>query len=254
MIAREVLSWPRAILFAFACAMAGLAGAGEFAVSPIRVELGPAVRTGAFVVRNEGKEPLSIQVRGMLWSQDGRGRDHYEDSSELVYFPRLLTIEPGKEGVIRVGIRQPPADRERTYRLFIEELPPAGAPVAEHKAALSFLVRFGVPVFVKPLRTVDQVEVGAPRARGGKVSFDLRNTGNQHQVIQEILVRGLAPDGQELFTTTLADRYLLAGTRKEYSAPIPDHACARVAQVVVDVRTDKSRASGQTPVEFSACQ
>ena len=254
MSARGVLSWPRAILFAFACVLAGTAGAGEFAVSPIRIELGPAARTGAFVVRNEGKEPLSIQVRGMAWLQDAQGQDQYEDSSEIVYFPRLLTIEPGKEGVIRVGIRQPPADRERTYRLFIEELPAAGVPEAERKAALSFLVRFGAPVFVKPLRIVDQVELGEPRAAGGKVSFDVRNTGNQHQVVEGIVVRGLAADGQELFTTTLTDRYLLAGTRKHYIAPIPAHACARVARVVADVRTDKSRTSGQTSVDPSACQ
>ena len=254
MFAREVLSWPRAMLLALACALAGSAGAGEFAVSPIRVELGPAARTGAFVVRNEGQEPLSIQVRGMSWVQDAEGQDQYEDSAEIVYFPRLLTIEPGKEGVIRVGIRQPPVDRERTYRLFIEELPAAGATGAERKAALNFLVRFGAPVFVKPPRTVDQVEVGEPKAAGGKVSFDVRNTGNQHQVVEGIVVRGLAADGQELFTTTLTDRYLLAGTRKHYVAPIPAHTCARVARVVADVRTDKSRTSGQNSVDRSACQ
>jgi hypothetical protein len=91
------------------------------------------------------------------------------------------------------------------------------------------------------------------RVTGGKVTFDLRNSGNQHQIVEGIVVRGLAADGEELFKSTLTDRYLLAGSRKDYSAPIPVAACARIAQLTAEVKTDKTRASGQAPVVQPAC-
>lgn len=228
--------------------------AGDFTVSPIRMELGAAMRTGAFTVRNEGKEPLAMQVRGMSWTQDDKGQDQYEDARDLVYFPRVLSVGAGQEAVIRVGIRQPPPDTEKTYRLFIEELPAVGGDERAKGPALSFLVRFGAPVFVKPARVVDRLEFEDLELRRGQVGFALHNAGTQHQLVENILLKGMGEDGKELFAVTLTDRYLLAGTRKQYRAPVPKDICARLATVRVEVRTDQARADGQIPVGSTNCQ
>ncbi|HZY19761.1 MAG TPA: fimbria/pilus periplasmic chaperone [Ramlibacter sp.] len=227
--------------------------AGEFAVTPIRMELGAGTRTGAFTVRNEGKDPLPLQVRGMTWSQDAAGQDQYEDAKDLVYFPRVLSVEPGQEAVIRVGIRMPPADAEKTYRVFIEELPAPADAEGKRGAALTFLVRFGAPVFVRPAATTDALLLEGLGAARGQATFSMHNAGNQHQVVENIVVRGLATDGQELFAVALTDRYLLAGTRKRYSAPIPREACGRLASLSAEATTDKAKASGRMAVAGAAC-
>ena len=51
--------------------------AGEFSVSPIRLELGGAVRSGAVPVRNEDKLALTFQIEGLSWRQDESCQDVY---------------------------------------------------------------------------------------------------------------------------------------------------------------------------------
>src|SRR4051812_3587352 len=82
-----------------------VAAAGEFTVNPILLELGAAARSGAITVRNDGKVPLSFQLQAMEWAQDTGGKDQYLETRDLIFYPKILTIEPGKEGLVRVGTR-----------------------------------------------------------------------------------------------------------------------------------------------------
>ena len=91
--------------------------AGDFSVNPIRIDFGPGVRSSALSVRNEGKEKLGFQVEAMEWTQDAAGADQYAESRDLVYFPRILSVAPGEEGLIRVGVKAPVVPVEKTYRL-----------------------------------------------------------------------------------------------------------------------------------------
>ena len=80
--------------------------AGEFSVNPIRLELGAIAKSGVIGVRNEGKTKLSFQLQSMEWTQDATGKDLYADSSDLVFFPKIMSVEPGEEGLIRVGTKK----------------------------------------------------------------------------------------------------------------------------------------------------
>src|SRR5450432_1756242 len=99
--------------------------AGEFTINPLRVNLDRATRSSEITVRNDDTAPLRMQVQAMSWRQDAEGKDQYEVSDDLIYFPRALEILPGESRIIRVGVKAAPVSREETYRLFIEELPPA---------------------------------------------------------------------------------------------------------------------------------
>lgn len=231
---------------------AGAASAGDFSVNPVRMELGASARTGVFTIRNDGKDRLSFQVQGMAWTQDAQGRDVYAEGGDLVYFPRLVSVEPGQEAVVRVGVRQPLVPTEKTYRLFVEELPPAdAAPLAGSQVRV--LVRFGPPIFVKPAQAQDRLEVENLRVEGGEVRLALRNAGNQHQVVDSIRLKGNDGRGGEVFATTLADRYLLAGTVKEYAATLTREQCRALARVSAEAKTDKTLAQRQLEVRATAC-
>lgn len=230
------------------------AAAGDFTVNPIRLELGRNAKSGAITVRNEGQEKLSFQVRAMEWTQDAEGKDQYADTQELVYFPKLLTTEPGEARVIRIGTKFPLVPKEKTYRLFIEELPGAPKPGAEKGAQVSVLIRFGAPIFVKPLKQEDSADIEKIELSRGELALLVRNTGNAHQMVEGIHLRGLDSQGNEAYALTLADRYLLAGTAKRYTATIPRDQCGKIANLAIELKTDKLTLKRSLEVSRAMCQ
>jgi len=227
--------------------------AGEFSVAPVRMELGAAARTGVFTVRNEGRERLSFQVSAMQWTQDAQGRDQYTDTTDIVYFPRILSIEGGQEALVRVGIKQPLVQTEKTYRVFIEELP-VGANATAPGTQVRVLVRFAPPIFVKPVKAEDRLDVERLQVTGGAVRLTLRNSGNQHQMVEAIRLQGRSAAGGNVYSMTLAERYLLAGTTKDYTAPLTREQCLAMASIATEVKTDKAAAQRQVDVNPAMCQ
>jgi fimbrial chaperone protein len=216
--------------------------AGEFSVNPIRVDINATARSGAIGVRNEGKDKLSFQLQGMEWTQDNEGKDQYAPTRELIYFPKILTVESGEEGLVRVGMNAAVVKSEKTFRLFIEELPgpTAAAAKAEGKSAqINVLIRFGAPVFVAPVQPVDSAEIPSMELAKGVLSLTLRNTGNRHQLIEGIQLKGTDAQGAEVYALTIADRYLLAGVTKPFSTSIPADQCAKLARLTVEIKTDR---------------
>lgn len=239
---------------AVCCALlASTCAAGEFSVNPIRLELGAAARSGAMSVRNDGAHPLSFQLQAMEWVQDAAGKDQYLETRGLIFFPKILTVEPGREAVVRVGVKTPVVPAEKTYRLFIEELPGNVATAATKGAQISFLIRFGAPVFIAPVKAEDGLEITTLAIDQGSVSLSARNTGNRHQVIQGIHLRGTDAGGKEVYAMTLADRYLLAGVVKSYGTVIAADQCSKLAAIEVEVKTDKLSAKRKVDVTRAMC-
>lgn len=227
--------------------------AGEFSVKPIRVDLGPSVKSGAIAVRNEGKQKLSFQVQAMSWSQDAEGKDQYADTQDLVYFPKILSVEAGQEGLIRVGARNTVLQTEKTYRLFIEELPGIATPAQGGSAQVNVLIRFGAPIFVAALKPQDSLSIGSVALAKGVLSFSATNTGNRHQMIEGIELRGADPQGNPVYALTLADRYLLSGTTKSFTTTIAPEVCAQIATLAIALKTDKTSAADKLHVTTAMC-
>jgi fimbrial chaperone protein len=145
---------------------------------------------------------------------------------------------------------------EKTYRLFIEELPqPTSAPASAPKgAAITVLIRFGAPIFVKPVNPQDRIDIERFELSGGSIRLTVRNSGNQHQLVEGIHFKGLGAQAESLYATTLADRYLLAGTVKQYTTAIPKSTCETLVSLVAEIKTDKAHASGQIQAGRPMCQ
>ncbi|MBE7939694.1 molecular chaperone [Ramlibacter aquaticus] len=215
--------------------------ASEFSVAPVRLELNATLRSGALVVRNDSQESIGFQVDAMEWTQDAQGADRYTSSNDLIFFPKILSVEPGQESVIRVGARKPVVQAEKTYRLFIQEMPKPNAlsQATGPGAQVSLLLRFGAPIFVTPVQATDDAELQVASLDKGVLKLSAHNTGNRHQVIEGIHLRGLGADGKELYAMTLADRYLLAGTTKAFSTTLDAATCRALASIEVTLKTDR---------------
>lgn len=206
-------------LLAMACA-----NAGDFGVSPIRVDLDRGTKSAIVTVSNDDSKPLAFQVRALQWTQDAAGADQYTDTTDLVYFPQQLKIPPGESRVVRVGYKVPAAQAEKTYRLFIEELADSAGRSAQTGVAIT--LRFGVPVFLRPPAERLAGDLALSTAAGNARAL-VRNTGNVHFRIASVRYTGLTAEGETVFEHALDGWYLLAGAERAYGLRLTPEQCAR---------------------------
>lgn len=233
--------WALALACAFLPALAG-----DFSVTPIKVELGGGTLSETITVTNHAADKLRISVKLMEWTQDAKGEDVYKESSDLVYFPRQLEVEPQGKRLVRVGVKGQAGVVERAYRLFLEEEPDAAAAAARSQVALYF--RFGVPVFLPPVAPKPQPEVMEPTLRAGKLALQVRNPGNQHFRLNKVTIS----DGAS-YTQELNGWYSLAGTERTYSADIPRDACRKATVLNVLLEGEGIRIERKLNVDPASC-
>ena len=237
----------------FLILMFSFASAGEFSVSPIRVDLGAAVRSGAIVVRNDDLRKLSFQMQAMEWTQDSDGKDVYTETQDLVFHPKILTVESDEEGLIRIGTKTATVPVEKAYRLFIEELPSTTKLLDGNAAQINVLIRFGAGVFVAPMASRDSLDIERFVISKRVMSLSARNSGNRHQMVQEIKLKGTDNAGKEIYGLTLGDRYLLAGTAKSYTVELPPNLCAKLVGFEFEFKTDRLVTSRKLTVASDMC-
>ena len=115
-------------------------------------------------------------------------------------------------------------------------------------------VRFGVPVFVKPLKEEVKGEITGASLAKGVVTTKIKNDGNTHFRIGSVSLKGTNSQGAETFATKLDGWYLLADAARSYAAPIPAGKCAETAQIEIEVTTDaKITLKRQLNVEKALC-
>lgn len=226
---------------------------GDFAIAPLRVDLGPGARSAAITVTNEGKERLNFQLDAKEWTQDAAGKDQYAETSELIFFPRLMSVEPGQEGIVRVGVKAAPAATEKSYRLFIEELPGLQRRPEGNGAVVNVLIRFGVPIFAAPIQPQDALAIESVEVKNGVVAVTARNAGNRRQVIQGVHLKGADRAGASVYGLDIADRQLLAGAARTYTASIPPEQCQNIAVLSIEVKTDKLSETRSLDVTRAMC-
>lgn len=244
------IAWPRRVRCA-CCALALLtlpALAGNFGVSPISLDLDRNAKSGAITVTNDDTEPLRVQIRLFEWTQNASGKDEYRKSEDLIYFPKLMVLETNQQKLVRVGLRTPAGAQEKTYRLFVEELPAPLAPGAPPGARVAMKVRFGVPIFLKPAAPEARGEIQAIDMAKGTLRVSVRNTGNAHFVISAIAVSGGGSYAKEV-----AGWYLLPGTLRDYVIPVPPEACRKLGRIDVTARTEHFELKTALDVTASMC-
>src|SRR6476620_1113416 len=190
------------------------AGASQFTVNPTRVELSARVPSAVVSLRNDGQLPIRIQVKTHAWTQTLDGQMKLDATDDVVVFPALVTIAPGEERRLRIAVTSAPAQVERTYRVFMEELPPAAGAAGE--TGVQVLTRVGIPVFQRAL---------APSARAGlsdvgrsqpTLHFQINNIGNPPFVPDRFPLKALPAPGPLLTDKTPDAWYILAGSSGRY--------------------------------------
>lgn len=227
------------------------ATAAGWRVIPILLDFDQKTRSGVITLINDGESKISLQIKSMKWSQDSAGKDQYQEDAELIFFPRLLTIEPGKSQVLRVGMQIPATSVEKTYRLFIEEIPEARK--ADQGATIAIALRFGVPIYAAPLQSEPRGEFVEAILAKGKVATVIKNSGNVHFRIQTVQLIGKDASGVEVLRQKLDGWYLLSGVSRPYVFTLPAEECRKAATLELLADTDREDIATVIKVDTQAC-
>ena len=215
---------------------AGRARASGLNVSPVQVWLTPDVSKSLITLRNEGPDEARYQITVMLWDEDARTGMKLAPTEDVVVFPTVLQLKPGETKGLRVGPAVPFGPVEKTYRIFIEEMP---APQkAETRATVRVLTRIGIPVFVAPVKAFEDRRLSAIQIGKSSASVEVENTGNVHFRVETVRLEGFGEGGAKLFEQQAQGWYVLAAGHKRYDLEIPRAACPQVRKLVVSVKTD----------------
>jgi fimbrial chaperone protein len=216
-------------------ALISRASASTYAVNPTQVVLSAQTLSRLVTLRNLSDEPLRFQITVFRWHQSAQGEMTLDPTRDVVIFPSLLTVAVGEGRTIRVGFTGAIGNMEATYRIFVDELPPA-SPESHPDGGIRMLTRMGIPIFVQPKQPAGRVELSRVELHGSRVSFALRNIGNVHVLPQSISLQGLGRSGAVTVNREEKGWYVLAGGQRDYQFDIPPQTCDGLESLLAKVQ------------------
>ncbi len=190
------------------------AGAQSLSVLPVNIFFAPGQRATSLTVTNQGKSETAIQIRVYAWDQK-EGEDRLTASGEVVASPPLATMAPGATQVVRLVLRQFPQEREATYRILLDQIPPPAEPGVVH-----IVLRMSIPIFVQPaIRSFADVQFHLERS-DGQIYLVGYNAGNLHESIRDIMLS--TSDGRKLKEDSNTSPYILSGATRRWHIAAPD--------------------------------
>jgi fimbrial chaperone protein len=184
-----------------------LAGAANFEIAPVILELSPTRSTDSIRVVNRDQRPISIQVRSYDWLQVD-GEDRLDASANVQISPPLFTLAPGASQTVRLLAKVANRNTETAYRLLIDQIP-----VPDDGLAINFKFRVSMPVFVAPAVNTE------PRLTwqviGGATPYvQVANGGNRRIKLNTLAVS--TPYAQRIVPAMGAHSYILANSTRRF--------------------------------------
>jgi fimbrial chaperone protein len=204
----------------------------QLEVTPIQVELTNAEPNAIVTLHNRGSDPVRYQVSVFAWQQGPKGEMQLSRTKDVLFFPGLLSLGPDERRNLRVSSAASFGAVEKTYRLFVEELPGAPRPP---NSGVKMLTRVGIPVYLEPRTPLAGADVTALSLAGRRFSFVLRNTGNVRLRPEVVRVTARAAGGELVFDEPLSSWYVLAASDRRFELDVPAASCARVRTLTVSV-------------------
>jgi fimbrial chaperone protein len=213
--------------------------ASDFHVNPVHVFLTAKSSSALLALRNTSAENLRFQVNAFAWEQSPEGEMMLSPTEDIIVFPALAAVAAGTRRNIRIGRVTSIGDMEKTYRVFIEELPSQKKEETERQSQVQLLTKMGVPVFLSPHKPKLEGRLEELAVRRGMLTFKLRNTGNTHFIPQGISVKALGEKGETVFVIEPTGWYILAAGYRAFQLELPKQQCGKARSVTIVAKVAK---------------
>jgi len=238
--------------------LAGSAMAEPFQITPMRLHLEAGGDTGNITVFNSGDSAMNMQVKAMAWAQDKTtGADQLSATKELIFFPKIFSIPAKGKQVVRVGYQGNVEGNEKSYRLFVRELPVDKPGVTGAR----FVVQISMPAFVYPkgVQQPLQPTISAVEVHDGNMVLRATNNKQRYYSMNKIEISGKAA-GKEVYKAEVGGWYVLAGASRLFPLNISKADCLKMDTIALTghVLLDQDKQGGESHAEFpiaaSLCQ
>lgn len=246
--------WEIAVFgFLMALFLAKNGAAANFDIKPIKIFLDPQSKIEKLTLKNINEETLTVQIKGYQWTQNEKGQDVYQETRDLILFPKITTIKKEEEKIIRIGTNLNSGSTEKTYRIFVEEIP-SGEKMETKGSTIHMYMKIGVPVFISPVKKVEKGTIEAVNIQKGKAEIKVQNNGNLHFMVNVVQIQGVDGQGKDIFSTAVDGWYILSGESKAYEIAIPQEVCKNITRLNIEVKTNNNHIFKElAPVEKPMC-
>ncbi|MEH1928175.1 MAG: fimbria/pilus periplasmic chaperone [Nostoc sp.] len=228
------------------------ARASNFRVFPIKVSFSSKASSQVLTIINDSNETLRFQLHTYTWKQNAKGEMQLNATEEIVAFPGLFALKPGQQRLVRVGTLTPVSSIEKTYRIFIEELPPQ-TKANQQPNGVRILTKIGIPIFLQPSKQVVEGGVENIVVSKNQINFQVKNIGNVHFIAQKVRVQGLGEADKSVFDRQRDGWYVLAGTSQPYDLKISQQECSKTRTLVIEIKTDNKVFTEKREMPKGAC-
>jgi fimbrial chaperone protein len=204
-------------------------------------------------LRNTGGGTLRFELRAYEWNQRDNGEMLLTETEDVVVYPTLISLPAGTARNIRVGVVAPPGNLEKSYRVFVEELPPLGDRQRDGVVGVRVLTRMGIPVFLAPRTSRTEMRITGLSVREGRLSFAVNNPGTAHVRVGRVHVEARSADGELALRRELPGWYVLAGRRLTFEIDLPPDACHRLTEVRVHAVANARQSSRTLRFDAASC-
>lgn len=182
-------------------------------VFPVTLEVTAPGATSVVTLKNDGREPITVQARVFEWTQDA-GRESFSATRKVVASPPMTQLAPGATQVVRViRTNKGKVSGEEAYRVFIDELPDLSRNQA---GTVSFVTRLRLPLFfAAPGASPANVEWRIARRPEGSFLIG-RNTGQTHLRVADL---HLQRNGQTVLSRDGLAGYVLGQSTMRFRVP-----------------------------------
>ncbi len=227
----------------------GTALAGTFTVAPTTLTLGEQHHSAVLVLNNTGTDVIRFEATSFRWDESEAGEMLLEPTDELLVFPTIFSLAPGESRQVRVGTAQPAGSDERTWRVFIEELPSLSA---QGNVGVEVRTRMGIPIFLPAQDAQAAGRIGGALT-DGQVALQVVNEGNTHFRVAEVRVVGRDASGAERFADAARGWYVLAGGTRTFPFDLPSDVCADLVSLELTADTNHGRWMAPVAVDPARC-
>ena len=187
------------------------ASAGSFSVVPVRVYMQESQPVASLEVTNGAEHAVMIQSDTRSWSQLN-GKPVLQETSELIVSPPIFELAAGSSQTIRLAIRHDsPLDRERTFRLFLKEVPLSSTISG---VGVQINLRLSLPVFLSPANAKSNLQWTILSDCGDGPKLQAYNTGSKHQQVVKLSL--VTSKDKSVVEQLLRSKYVLAGAKMDW--------------------------------------
>ena len=177
-------------------------------VLPVTIHMSPGQQAAVLTLENHEAAEVSFQIRPFVWTEQS-GEEKLDPTDQILASPPLGTVAPGSAQLVRIVVRRPPKDIEGSFRILLDQIPPAAAP-----GTVRVALRLSIPIFVEPqARIAPHLEWRVERA-DGKTYLAVTNTGTRHETIRDVSVKTAA--GVPVKVETRVFPYVLSSATRRW--------------------------------------